>query len=67
MQVNEVSRLAYERGCRLNAMFTDTTSLYWVENSYFIGRPFSNLDDLVLFLRQLPSVIIPPVEDLLAC
>lgn len=53
MQFAEVSRMAYERGCKLNAIFTDTTSLYWVENAYFIGRPFSNLDELVLFLMKL--------------
>lgn len=50
----EVSRLAQNKGCVLQITLSSDSCLYWIENPYFIGRPYRCLEDLVCFLTQLP-------------
>jgi hypothetical protein len=57
MEFTELSKLACDRGCRLNVVLVGGVPIYWVENSHFIGRPFRKLDELTRFLRQMPLIL----------
>ena len=50
----DVAKLASDRGCTLKMTQLDNAMMYWVENRLFIGRPYPQLDDLIVFLRKLP-------------
>lgn len=67
MPVIEASRLAHDKGCVLKVIFTDDTSIYWIENSHFISKPFGCLDDLVTFLKQLPVMCSPEQKSCELC
>ena len=54
--VAEVSKLAHARGCVLNIMLLDEGSFYWIENSFFVSKPFECLDELVHFIYKLPNI-----------
>jgi hypothetical protein len=54
MTTVDVSKLAQDRGCTLKVMLADDSPIYWVENSVFIGRPYSCLDELIRFIQILP-------------
>lgn len=49
-----VSQLAQERGCILRIILGEDMPLYWIENQYFIGKPFRSLEDLASFIQRLP-------------
>ena len=56
---NDVAQLAQDKGCTLqiqNAEIhnADDVPLYWVENVYFISRPFCRLVELKRFIQKLP-------------
>jgi hypothetical protein len=57
MEFTELSKLAWDRGCKLNVALVGGVPIYWVENSHFIGRPFRKLDELTRFLRQIPDLV----------
>ncbi len=50
----DVAKLASDRGCTLKMTRLDNAVMYWVENCLFIGKPYSQLDDLIAFLVKLP-------------
>lgn len=54
MGVDEVSKLAYLRGCNLQVMGYNGVLLYWIENSIFVSKPFSRLEELIDLLLRLP-------------
>jgi hypothetical protein len=59
MNALEVEKLAQSKGCTLKAIEPEanTSSLYWVENSYFIGKPYACLAELARFIHKLPSAL----------
>ncbi|WP_205369979.1 hypothetical protein [Thermoleptolyngbya sp. PKUAC-SCTB121] len=57
VNIADVFRFAEERGCTLRIGMMDNRLLYWVESRYFIGRPYSQMNDLVEFLETLPLVM----------
>ena len=64
---NNVAQLAQDKGCTLqiqNAEIhnADDVPLYWVENVYFISRPFCRLVELKRFIQKLPVLQVsePP-------
>lgn len=68
MSTVEVSKLAQDRGCILKVLPSDENPLYWVENQFFIGRPFRRLDDLVKFICLLPVTIMDQsTENITVC
>ncbi|MCL6434637.1 MAG: hypothetical protein K6T90_10570 [Leptolyngbyaceae cyanobacterium HOT.MB2.61] len=67
MPVIEAFRLAHDKGCILKVLLTEDTPIYWIENSHFISKPFGCLDDLVTFLKQLPSMRSPKQESCEFC
>ncbi|WP_448597415.1 hypothetical protein [Thermoleptolyngbya sp.] len=54
LNLADVSLLAEDRGCTLRVSLIDDCLMYWVESRYFIGRPYSQLNDLVEFIETLP-------------
>ena len=52
--VLQASELADARGCLLKTLSTDHQWLYWVENAWFISKPFESLDELILLILKLP-------------
>jgi hypothetical protein len=50
----DVAQLAQDKGCTLKMQHADDAPLYWVENGYFISRPFCRLAELEQFIRKLP-------------
>lgn len=50
----DIAQLAADRGCTLKMMRIDDAALYWVENCFFIGKPYAQLDDLTAVLLKLP-------------
>ncbi|MFQ3628862.1 MAG: hypothetical protein SNJ81_14955 [Cyanobacteriota bacterium] len=54
LNIADVFRLAEDRGCTLRISLMDDCLMYWVESRYFIGRPYSQLNDLVEFIETLP-------------
>lgn len=57
IHISDISRLAEDRGCILKISMMGDQLMYWVENHYFIGRPYSQMDDLVEFIETLPLAI----------
>lgn len=49
----DLSRLAEDRDCILKISLMGDQLIYWVENRYFIGRPYSQMNDLVEFIETL--------------
>jgi hypothetical protein len=62
MGVAEVSKLAHTRGCVLNIMLLDEGPFYWIENSFFISKPFECLDELVHFIHAVPHLFHPETQ-----
>lgn len=60
LNIADVFRLAEDRGCTLRISMMDNCLMYWVESRYFIGRPYSQMNDLVEFIKTLPLAM--PVE-----
>ncbi len=56
MQMTDVSKLAQDKGCALKVVFADDMFFCWIENSHFVGKPFTSLDELVNFLHALPKM-----------
>jgi hypothetical protein len=54
MTLLTVTQLAECKGCTLKMQTAEASTLYWVENSYFISRPFSRLTELAQFIQRLP-------------
>ncbi|HEY9640371.1 MAG TPA: hypothetical protein V6C57_07800 [Coleofasciculaceae cyanobacterium] len=54
MNALEVEKLAQAKGCTLKAIEADKSPLYWVENHYFIGKPYACLAELAQFIQWLP-------------
>lgn len=52
-----VSQLANAKGCNLRILRSDNESIYWIENRYFIGRPYNCLEELVQFIQHLPLAL----------
>lgn len=50
----DIAQLAADRGCTLKMMRVDNDAVYWVENCIFIGKPYTQLDDLIAVLLKLP-------------
>jgi hypothetical protein len=50
----DVAQLAQDKGCTLKMQNADDDPLYWVENGYFISRPFCRLTELEQFIQKLP-------------
>ncbi|HEY9625900.1 MAG TPA: hypothetical protein V6C84_01235 [Coleofasciculaceae cyanobacterium] len=46
--------LAQAKGCDLKVMQADERLFYWIENSWFVGRPYECLNDLIQFIQVLP-------------
>ena len=42
----DVAKLAQDKGCTLKMQNADDAPFYWVENGYFISRPFCRLTEL---------------------
>lgn len=57
VNIADAFRLAEDRGCTLRISMMDNRLLYWVESRYFIGRPYSQMNDLMEFLETLPLVM----------
>ena len=53
----DVSKLAFERGCTLMMMSSEASLMYWVENHHFVGKPYQRLDELALLLQKLPQTL----------
>jgi hypothetical protein len=51
-----VAKLAQDKGCTLKMQTADDAPFYWVENGYFISRPFCRLTELKRFIQKLPIV-----------
>lgn len=56
----ELSQLATRKGCVLKTMLADCVTFYWIENSYFIGKPFHSLEELMKQLHMLPDAVLDP-------
>lgn len=54
LSLADVFLLAENRGCTLRISLMDDRLMYWVESRYFIGRPYSQMNDLVEFIETLP-------------
>ncbi|WP_143467619.1 hypothetical protein [Leptolyngbya ohadii] len=54
MGVTEVSKLAFTRGCVLQMTCCNDALLYWIENSFFISKPFEQLEELIELICRLP-------------
>ncbi|MBD3880145.1 hypothetical protein IFO70_00085 [Phormidium tenue FACHB-886] len=54
MTAIDVAHLAQDKGCTFRMQTAEGAPLYWVENSYFISRPFSRLNELAQFVQKLP-------------
>ncbi|NJR64480.1 MAG: hypothetical protein HC772_02790 [Leptolyngbyaceae cyanobacterium CRU_2_3] len=52
--IPEIAKLAQSKGCTLRAIATEESLLYWVENHYFIGKPYVCLAELTQFIQRLP-------------
>ena len=50
----DVAKLAQDKGCTLKMQNADDAPFYWVENGYFISRPFCRLTELKRFIQKLP-------------
>ncbi len=50
----DVAKLAQAKGCTLKMQNADDAPFYWVENGYFISRPFCRLIELKRFIQKLP-------------
>ncbi|MGG6294547.1 hypothetical protein ACQ4M4_08990 [Leptolyngbya sp. AN02str] len=56
--INEIFRLAQDRGCVLKIMQYDGALFYWVENQHFISKPYQRLDELSNFILSLPHHLL---------
>lgn len=63
MTAIDVAHLAQNKGCTFKMQTAEGTSLYWVENGYFISRPFSRLTELAQFVQKLPVFLKDAVAD----
>lgn len=57
VDVFQISKLASVKGCTVRAMQLNETSIYWVENSHFIGKPYTCLNELARLIHALPETL----------
>lgn len=57
MNFVEAFKLAHDHGYTLKVMLADEQCFYWLENHYFIGKPFECLEELLKFLQKMPPLL----------
>lgn len=57
VDVFQIAKLASGKGCTVNAIQLNDTSMYWIENAHFIGKPYSCLEELAQLIHALPELL----------